>query len=42
LQETRKLPNAEAKEVIRALSEKGYYFQMPRESMFDTEEHFFI
>lgn len=41
LLETRKLPNADAKEVINALNEKGYYFQMPRETMFDAEERFF-
>ena len=41
LVETRKLPNADAKQVLSALSDQGFYFQMPNDTMYDNEEHYF-
>lgn len=41
LVETRDLPNADAKQVITALTERGFYVQVPKESMYDDEERYF-
>lgn len=41
LDEDRKLPNANAHDVLVALNESGYYIQMPRETMFSSEEIYF-
>lgn len=41
LQLTRKLPNADAKQVLAALEDRGFYFQMPKDDMYKGEEHYF-
>ena len=41
LLDTRGLPNADAKEVIEALSDRGFYIQMPKDRMHDNEELYF-
>lgn len=41
LLETRKLPNADAKQIITALLERGFYFQMPNENLHTDEERYF-
>jgi uncharacterized protein len=41
LLETRKLPNADAKQIITALEERGFYFQMPNKSLHYDEERYF-
>ena len=38
LNEQRKLPNADSKEVLQQLNDSGYYLQMPRKDQFDMEE----
>lgn len=37
----RKLPNAEAQQVITQLQEQGYFLQMPNDDLHRSEEKFF-
>ena len=37
----RKMPNANPQDILNALNDQGYYYQMPRDSMFDSEERYF-
>lgn len=37
----RKLPNADSASVIAQLKDKGYFLQMPKESMWQAEEQLF-
>jgi uncharacterized protein YcgL (UPF0745 family) len=41
LTSNRKLPNADAQAVIDDIQSKGFFLQMPRESMWQLEEQFF-
>lgn len=41
LTESRRLPNADAKQILSALSEQGFYYQMPKDSMHADEEQYF-
>lgn len=41
LDESRKLVNADSKQVLEQLSEQGFYLQMPHKEMHLTEELYF-
>ncbi len=41
LEETRQLPNVDAKQVLAALSDRGFYIQVPKDTMYDDEEFYF-
>lgn len=36
----RKLPNANAEQIITQLNEQGYFLQMPNDEMFNSEEQY--